>query len=111
MAGAAGSIASIARLGNTQHAHSLFKHSKGAAKAGHALGNQQQFATLLANRQAALQNSLSAGSTPGGTSNSASTSAATSATSATSTASAGTASVVQTAAAPEENGSLSLLAG
>jgi hypothetical protein len=54
MAGAASSIGSIAQLNKSQQTHSLFHHGKKAAKAGKALGNQQQFATLLAAKQTSL---------------------------------------------------------
>ena len=55
MAGAASSIGAVGQLGKSQQAHSLFKHEKNGAKAGKAMGNQQQFASLLAGKQAALQ--------------------------------------------------------
>ena len=57
MAGATGSISAVGQLGKSQQAHSLFKHEKHGAKAGKAMGNQQQFASLLAGKQAALQKS------------------------------------------------------
>ncbi len=63
MAGATSSIGAIAQLGKTQQAHSLFKHEKKGAKAGKAMGNQQQFASLLAGKQAALQTSAAGGKT------------------------------------------------
>ncbi len=110
MAGAAGSIASIAQLGKSQQAHSLFKHAKHGAKAGHALGNQQQFASLLANRQAALQNGLAAGGASG-TATAGRTAASTTTGSTAAATTTATGASVQTAAAPQENGSLSLLAG
>jgi hypothetical protein len=55
MAGAAGSIGAVGQLGKSQHAESLFKHEKHGAKAGKAMGSQQQFASMLAGKQAALQ--------------------------------------------------------
>jgi len=58
MAGAAGSLGSIAQLNKSQQTHSLFHHGKKAAKAGKALGNQQQFASLLAAKQTTLSNSI-----------------------------------------------------
>jgi hypothetical protein len=61
MAGAASSIGAIGQLNKSQQAHSLFKHEKKGAKAGKAMGNQQQFASLLAGKQVALQNSAAGG--------------------------------------------------
>jgi len=55
MAGAASSIGAVGQLGKSQQAQSLFKHEKHGAKAGKAMGNQQQFASLLAGKQAAMQ--------------------------------------------------------
>jgi hypothetical protein len=76
MAGATSSIGAIAQLGKTQQAHSLFKHDKKGAKAGHAMGNQQQFASLLAGKQAALQNSAVGGKNGSPTASSAPSTAA-----------------------------------
>jgi len=79
MAGATSSIGAIAQLGKTQQAHSLFKHEKKGAKAGKAMGNQQQFASLLAGKQAALQNSAASGKSSSPTASSAPSTAASSA--------------------------------
>jgi hypothetical protein len=60
MAGATSSIGSIAQSNKSQQAHSLMHHGKKAAKAGKALGTQQQFSTLLAAKQTALRSSATA---------------------------------------------------
>jgi hypothetical protein len=72
MAGATSSIGAAAQLGKSQQAQSLFRHHNKGAKSGKALGNQQQFATLLAGKQTVLQNSAA----PGGGSRPAPSSAA-----------------------------------
>ena len=86
MASAATSASSIAQLGKSERAQSLFKHAK-KSKAGKPLGNQQQFGALLAAKQATLKHAVAANNTtPPGASGASPTTSSTEPTSATATA-------------------------